>query len=42
MFVFLQHETIAAEPLDVLYEALGELMFAQEEDLCYKTYLLVS
>ncbi|XP_051744040.1 protein-lysine N-methyltransferase EEF2KMT isoform X1 [Ctenopharyngodon idella] len=35
-----KHETIAAEPLDVLYEALGELMFGQEEDLCYKTYLL--
>lgn len=35
-----KHEMIAAEPLDVLYEALGELMCAQEEDLCYKTYFL--
>ncbi len=33
---------LAAEPLDVLYEALGEVMCAQEEDMCYKTYLLVS
>uniref|UniRef100_A0A8C1KJE5 Eukaryotic elongation factor 2 lysine methyltransferase n=1 Tax=Cyprinus carpio TaxID=7962 RepID=A0A8C1KJE5_CYPCA len=32
----------AAEPLDVLYEALGEVMCALEEDMCYKTYLLVS
>lgn len=32
----------ASEPLDVLYEALGEVMCAQEEDICYKTYLLVS
>ncbi|XP_043091238.1 protein-lysine N-methyltransferase EEF2KMT [Puntigrus tetrazona] len=35
-----RHEMVAAEPLDVLYEALGELMCAQEEDVCYKTYLL--
>ncbi|ROL28008.1 Protein-lysine N-methyltransferase EEF2KMT [Anabarilius grahami] len=40
MDILQKHETTAAEPLDVLYEALGELMFAQEEDLCYKTYLL--
>lgn len=33
---------LAAEPLDVLYEVLGEVMCAQEEDMCYKTYLLVS
>uniref|UniRef100_A0A671SY88 Protein-lysine N-methyltransferase EEF2KMT-like n=1 Tax=Sinocyclocheilus anshuiensis TaxID=1608454 RepID=A0A671SY88_9TELE len=35
-----RHEMFAAEPLDVLYEALGEVMCAQEEDMCYKTYLL--
>ncbi|XP_016343980.1 protein-lysine N-methyltransferase EEF2KMT-like isoform X2 [Sinocyclocheilus anshuiensis] len=35
-----RHEMLAAEPLDVLYEALGEVMCAQEEDMCYKTYLL--
>ncbi|XP_052409013.1 protein-lysine N-methyltransferase EEF2KMT [Carassius gibelio] len=35
-----RHEMLAAEPLDVLYEALGEVMCAQEEDVCYKTYLL--
>ncbi|KAI2666334.1 Protein-lysine N-methyltransferase EEF2KMT [Labeo rohita] len=34
------HEMFASEPLDVLYEALGEVMCAQEEDICYKTYLL--
>ncbi|KAG1967826.1 N-methyltransferase FAM86B1 [Pimephales promelas] len=34
------HEMVAAEPLDELYEALGELMCAQEEDVCYKTYFL--
>ncbi len=33
---------LAAEPLDVLYEALGEVMCGQEEDMCCKTYLLVS
>uniref|UniRef100_A0A8C1KKY0 Eukaryotic elongation factor 2 lysine methyltransferase n=1 Tax=Cyprinus carpio TaxID=7962 RepID=A0A8C1KKY0_CYPCA len=33
-------EMFAAEPLDVLYEALGEVMCALEEDMCYKTYLL--
>ncbi|XP_016405900.1 protein-lysine N-methyltransferase EEF2KMT-like [Sinocyclocheilus rhinocerous] len=31
---------ITTKPLDVLYEALGEVMCAQEEDMCYKTYLL--
>ncbi|XP_077068722.1 protein-lysine N-methyltransferase EEF2KMT [Siphateles boraxobius] len=36
-----RHEMIAAEPLDELYEALGELMCAQEDDdVCYKTYFL--
>uniref|UniRef100_A0A672P5E3 Eukaryotic elongation factor 2 lysine methyltransferase n=1 Tax=Sinocyclocheilus grahami TaxID=75366 RepID=A0A672P5E3_SINGR len=35
-----RHKMFAAEPLDVLYEALGEVMCAQEEDMCYKTYLL--
>ncbi|XP_058627514.1 protein-lysine N-methyltransferase EEF2KMT isoform X2 [Onychostoma macrolepis] len=35
-----KHEMLAAEPLDVLYEALGEVMCAQEKDKCYKTYLL--
>ncbi|RXN02535.1 lysine N-methyltransferase EEF2KMT-like protein [Labeo rohita] len=35
-----KHEMFASEPLDVLYEALGEVMCAQEEDICYKTYLL--
>uniref|UniRef100_A0A8C1T4S2 Eukaryotic elongation factor 2 lysine methyltransferase n=1 Tax=Cyprinus carpio TaxID=7962 RepID=A0A8C1T4S2_CYPCA len=35
-----RHEMLAAEPLDALYEALGEVMCAQEEDMCYKTYLL--
>ncbi|XP_058627513.1 protein-lysine N-methyltransferase EEF2KMT isoform X1 [Onychostoma macrolepis] len=35
-----RHEMLAAEPLDVLYEALGEVMCAQEKDKCYKTYLL--
>uniref|UniRef100_A0A8C2HU75 Eukaryotic elongation factor 2 lysine methyltransferase n=1 Tax=Cyprinus carpio TaxID=7962 RepID=A0A8C2HU75_CYPCA len=37
---FKNHEMLAAEPLDALYEALGEVMCAQEEDMCYKTYLL--
>uniref|UniRef100_A0A673IHX0 Eukaryotic elongation factor 2 lysine methyltransferase n=1 Tax=Sinocyclocheilus rhinocerous TaxID=307959 RepID=A0A673IHX0_9TELE len=31
---------LTTKPLDVLYEALGEVMCAQEEDMCYKTYLL--
>lgn len=35
-----RHEMLEAEPLDVLYEALGEVMCAQERDTCYKTYLL--
>ncbi|KAK7167625.1 hypothetical protein R3I94_001881 [Phoxinus phoxinus] len=35
-----RHEMIAAEPLDELYDALGELMCAQEEDVCYKSYFL--
>ncbi|XP_073697056.1 protein-lysine N-methyltransferase EEF2KMT [Garra rufa] len=35
-----RHEKFAAEPLDELYEALGEVVCAQEEDMCYKTYLL--
>uniref|UniRef100_A0A8C1VNA5 Eukaryotic elongation factor 2 lysine methyltransferase n=1 Tax=Cyprinus carpio TaxID=7962 RepID=A0A8C1VNA5_CYPCA len=38
----LMKRMFAAEPLDVLYEALGEVMCALEEDMCYKTYLLVS
>ncbi|NP_001417875.1 protein-lysine N-methyltransferase EEF2KMT isoform 2 [Danio rerio] len=35
-----RQEKLSAEPLDILYEALGEVMCAQEEDLCFKTYLL--
>ncbi|XP_056609239.1 protein-lysine N-methyltransferase EEF2KMT [Triplophysa dalaica] len=35
-----RHERLEAEPLDALYEALGEVMCAQERDTCYKTYLL--
>ncbi|KAG1967828.1 N-methyltransferase FAM86B1 [Pimephales promelas] len=40
MDILQKHEMVAAEPLDELYEALGELMCAQEEDVCYKTYFL--
>lgn len=35
-----RHEMLEAEPLDILYEALGDVMIAQEGDTCYKTYLL--
>lgn len=37
----LQHELTAAEPLDELYDALAEVVAAEEEPVCYKTYLLV-
>ncbi|TRY60253.1 hypothetical protein DNTS_005915 [Danionella cerebrum] len=35
-----KHEMLTADPLDVLYEALSELMCSQEENFCYKTYFL--
>ncbi|XP_051988106.1 protein-lysine N-methyltransferase EEF2KMT [Xyrauchen texanus] len=35
-----RHEMLDAEPLDSLYEALGEVLCAQEDDMCFKTYLL--
>lgn len=31
-----------SEPLDDLYDALAEVMGAEEETVCYKTYFLVS
>ncbi|XP_072549931.1 protein-lysine N-methyltransferase EEF2KMT [Salminus brasiliensis] len=37
-----RHERTAAEPLDELYDALAEVVGAEEEPVCYKTYLLPS
>ncbi|KAM9456800.1 protein-lysine N-methyltransferase EEF2KMT isoform 2-T2 [Clarias gariepinus] len=37
-----KHEATASEPLDELYDALGEVMSAEEETVCYKTYFLPS
>ncbi|XP_056144264.1 protein-lysine N-methyltransferase EEF2KMT isoform X1 [Lampris incognitus] len=35
-----RHEASDSEPLDELYEALGEVMGAEEGAACYKSYLL--
>ncbi|KAL6476166.1 hypothetical protein MHYP_G00146650 [Metynnis hypsauchen] len=37
-----RYELTAAEPLDELYEALAEVIGAEEKPVCYKTYLLPS
>ncbi|XP_061080759.1 protein-lysine N-methyltransferase EEF2KMT [Conger conger] len=37
-----RHEATTAEPLDDLYDALGEVVGAEEEPVCYKSYLLPS
>ncbi|KAG9335919.1 hypothetical protein JZ751_003476 [Albula glossodonta] len=37
-----RHEATTAEPLDELYDALGEVLGAEEESVCYKSYLLPS
>ncbi|XP_076839376.1 protein-lysine N-methyltransferase EEF2KMT [Brachyhypopomus gauderio] len=37
-----RHELNASEPLDELYDALGDVIGAEEDALCYKTYLLPS
>ncbi|KAI4893934.1 hypothetical protein NFI96_018184 [Prochilodus magdalenae] len=36
-----RYERAAAEPLDELYDALAEVIGAEEEPVCYKTYFLV-
>lgn len=36
-----QHEAIHAEPLDELYEALAEVLTAEEPTQCHRSYLLV-
>ncbi|XP_062999506.1 protein-lysine N-methyltransferase EEF2KMT [Elgaria multicarinata webbii] len=35
-----KHESTAAEPLDQLYEALGDVLNTKETTHCYKSYLL--
>ncbi|KAJ8345109.1 hypothetical protein SKAU_G00293020 [Synaphobranchus kaupii] len=37
-----RHEATTTEPLDELYDALGEVLGAEEEPVCYKSYLLPS
>ncbi|XP_030645619.1 protein-lysine N-methyltransferase EEF2KMT [Chanos chanos] len=37
-----RYEAVATEPLDELYDAFGEVIGAEEEPVCYKTYLLPS
>nr|XP_056722495.1 protein-lysine N-methyltransferase EEF2KMT [Euleptes europaea] len=37
-----QHECMAAEPLDELYEALGDIFNAEASTHCYKSYILPS
>ncbi|XP_026858603.2 protein-lysine N-methyltransferase EEF2KMT isoform X2 [Electrophorus electricus] len=37
-----KHELYASEPLDELYDALGDVIGAKEETVCYKSYLLPS
>ncbi|XP_026858604.2 protein-lysine N-methyltransferase EEF2KMT isoform X3 [Electrophorus electricus] len=37
-----RHELYASEPLDELYDALGDVIGAKEETVCYKSYLLPS
>ncbi|XP_062874995.1 protein-lysine N-methyltransferase EEF2KMT isoform X2 [Trichomycterus rosablanca] len=37
-----RHEATALEPLDELYEALSDVVGAEEEAVCYKTYFLPS
>ncbi|XP_066496921.1 protein-lysine N-methyltransferase EEF2KMT [Tiliqua scincoides] len=37
-----KHEGVADEPLDALYEALGNVLNAEESTHCYKNYLLPS
>ncbi|TTJ38836.1 Protein-lysine N-methyltransferase EEF2KMT [Bagarius yarrelli] len=37
-----RHESTGFEPLDELYDALAEVMGAEEETVCYKTYFLPS
>ncbi|XP_066498354.1 protein-lysine N-methyltransferase EEF2KMT isoform X2 [Hoplias malabaricus] len=40
--VLRKHERTAVEPLDELYDALAEVIGAEEEPVCFKTYLLPS
>ncbi|KAJ8373327.1 hypothetical protein AAFF_G00266300 [Aldrovandia affinis] len=37
-----RHEATTTEPLDELYDAFGEVLGAEEEPVCYKSYLLPS
>ncbi|KAM4632280.1 protein-lysine N-methyltransferase EEF2KMT isoform 1-T2 [Discoglossus pictus] len=37
-----KHERVGTEPLDELYEALAEVLNAEETETCHKTYLLPS
>lgn len=37
-----RHEATTTEPLDELYDALGEVLGAEKESVCYKSYLLPS
>ncbi|XP_021065535.1 protein-lysine N-methyltransferase EEF2KMT [Mus pahari] len=37
-----KHEAVPAEPLDALYEALAEVLMAQESTQCHRSYLLPS
>ncbi|XP_053132938.1 protein-lysine N-methyltransferase EEF2KMT isoform X2 [Hemicordylus capensis] len=37
-----KHESVGAEPLDELYEALRDVLTAEESTHCYKNYLLPS
>lgn len=36
-----QHEAVPTEPLDALYEALAEVLMAEESTQCHRSYLLV-
>lgn len=38
----MQHESMGAEPLEQLYEAIGDVLNTEETTQCYKSYLLVS